>query len=439
MLRPGVSPTASDWNALLSHLNDAFRQLQTAPGAYGSDTGVIAGSGGGFQTFNGRDPEHWARIGEGADGSYEHTQMVPDGAGGFTEMPATSEFIWGTTTEVPAREQNGREDVPAGAVVRLYRDYDGTGFIFTYLDDQATAAASSGSWLAGLESTDCLQLTVVSVSGKCSEIDPDQSIHLVWDAGDSRWEGTTDFVHDGGSGPVYFTDAAPALTIDGNSGRYLGADSEGLLFAFGKSPLCTEGTPATCNNSFVVRVKCGTCTELPGWDGPGWYCVKSPGDTGLGYRVELLEGDQYTDEIEIVSGPYATEALALEGCPSGGGTPDPVPTGCCTPPVARALTATVTTVGGAGCACLVGAWPLVWDGTSRWAGEIGAGCAAGWRFKIYCDGATWKRDDSPVATGSVGADSQSCSPLTITWTNLAFGGGGGEPCGGNVQVVVTEA
>ena len=335
---------------------------------------------------------------------------------------------------------DGDETLEVGTRGWLEPDVDAGGWIFVAgTAGSSTASASAGSWLAGLESTDCLQLTVVSVSGKCSEIDPDQSIHLVWDAGDSRWEGTTDFVHDGGSGPVYFTDAAPALTIDGNSGRYLGADSEGLLFAFGKSPLCTEGTPATCNNSFVVRVKCGTCTELPGWDGPGWYCVKSPGDTGLGYRVELLEGDQYTDEIEIVSGPYATEALALEGCPSGGGTPDPVPTGCCTPPVARALTATVTTVGGAGCACLVGAWPLVWDGTSRWAGEIGAGCAAGWRFKIYCDGATWKRDDSPVATGSVGADSQSCSPLTITWTNLAFGGGGGEPCGGNVQVVVTEA
>ncbi len=180
--------------------------------------------------------------------------------------------------------------------------------------ESTSTQISSCSWLAGLVDTDCLILTVVSATGLCSEIDTTQVVVLEWDSGDTRWEGLTDFTSDAGAGAVVFDDPdPPTLTIDGESGRYLGCDGTGgLLFAFGKSPLCTEGSSGTCNNSFVVRIAC-SCCPIDGWLYPAWYCAR-PTDGGECTALYISENDKCDSTVTICSGPYADEATATAAC-----------------------------------------------------------------------------------------------------------------------------
>jgi hypothetical protein len=120
------------------------------------------------------------------------------------------------------------------------------------------------NWVAGLETTECLRMTILSASGRCSDIDTTQEIFLTWDAGDSRWEsGATDFTGtgSGGTGPVHFgkTNGQPYSTIDGEYGTYLGCDGYGgILFSFGGAVLCGAST-SECDNSFTVRFTCIPC------------------------------------------------------------------------------------------------------------------------------------------------------------------------------------
>jgi hypothetical protein len=127
------------------------------------------------------------------------------------------------------------------------------------------------AWLAGLEDTECLLMTIVAVSGLCSDLDTDQEILLTWDAGDGRWESDVDeFVGtgSGGNGTVIFgkTNGVPYSTIDGVYGTFLGCDGIGsVLFGFGTDVLCGDtGSAVTCNNTFVVRFECVDCAGADG-------------------------------------------------------------------------------------------------------------------------------------------------------------------------------
>lgn len=62
----------------------------------------------------------------------------------------------------------------------------------------------------------------------------------------------------------------------------------------------------------------GSGCAIPGWAGPGWYCVRaasgsggSGGDCG---PLFLTVEDECDTSIVICSGPYATEAAAEEVC-----------------------------------------------------------------------------------------------------------------------------
>lgn len=87
-------------------------------------------------------------------------------------------------------------------------------------------------------------------------------------------------------------------------------------FAFGHPDLCTgpEGAGGPCANLLTVRVAY-TCCELPGWGGPGWYCVRDAGSANPCAAVDLDHEHRCDATIEICSGPYADQAAAEAECP----------------------------------------------------------------------------------------------------------------------------
>lgn len=58
---------------------------------------------------------------------------------------------------------------------------------------------------------------------------------------------------------------------------------------------------------------CG-CAEILGWQGAGWYCVRTAGTEDDCAPVELLAADRCDTTIEICTGPYANEAAAEAVC-----------------------------------------------------------------------------------------------------------------------------
>lgn len=134
MLRPGSSPTASEWNALVALVTSAMGSLSRSPGAAGQGLSAYGTGTGAFQVQDGRIPEIWSKIGAGAGAAYAHSQAIPDGAGGFEDLPASEYLIYGTASAFPAREIRGRTDVPSGTYVRLYPDHnEGAGYLFEWV------------------------------------------------------------------------------------------------------------------------------------------------------------------------------------------------------------------------------------------------------------------------------------------------------------------
>lgn len=195
-------------------------------------------------------------------------------------------------------------------------------------------------WTAGLSNEDCLLLTVRCGVGKCSTIDETQTVSLSSDDG-VIWEGATDFIYSGGSGPVVFTrpdcQALPTLTIDGYClvYDYAGVDADGRLYIeyTGGTALCSDesgtgsgtgGSRLDCgSNTFTIRLTCFCCVEesITGWDGIGWYCVINT-ETEMCEPTYLTEANRCDTTITICSGPYVDQSAAEEVC----GTVNPI---CC--------------------------------------------------------------------------------------------------------------
>ena len=269
-------------------------------------------------------------------------------------------------------------------------------------------ALASCSWLSGLADTDCLELTVVSASGLCSAIDTEQVVYLAWDVTDSRWESTSDFTSDAGAGAVNFTDATPpTLTIGGTSGRYWGCDgTDGLLFSFGKSPLCTAGTPVLCDNSFVVRITC-SCCPIDGWAGADWYCVRESGTGDPAEPQYLEDADKCDTTVEIVSGPYATEAAALAAC-----GPPPSCTDRDPSTLPTTLDALITASLGGTAACANGGTFVMTEGTpDEWNGSQPAGCDSANDFNLACVGGAYTLS-AVTSFGSCGGDTGPWTAVT---------------------------
>jgi hypothetical protein len=261
-------------------------------------------------------------------------------------------------------------------------------------------------------------MTVVSAQGKCSGIDTTQSIELIWDGGDSRYEsGASDFTGTGSGGTGLVTldvsGAAPTSTIDGVSGKYMGCSGDGgLLFAFGGSVLC-GGTAGTCDNYFVVRFDC-ECCSIAWWDGEGWYCVD-------GVATYLTEDDRCDDAIVIDSGPYATEELAEADCPPG------ITTTCCPDdPVPQTLNWTITGKTGT-CSCAPTSGTVTYDAINEMWSSVDFSCLIGdceenASNSLKCVSGTW-RYDSGVPTGSgLAPTSVTCNPLSIVFDKTIGGG-----------------
>lgn len=98
----------------------------------------------------------------------------------------------------------------------------------------------------------------------------------------------------------------------------------------------------------------GSGCAIPGWRGPGWYCILFAGEC---IHVELLVEDECNDLITICSGPYATEALALAAC-----TPVDILITCCDPDIVVGNAIKVTPSDGSG------VFFLLWNG-SQWSGR----------------------------------------------------------------------
>lgn len=170
---------------------------------------------------------------------------------------------------------------------------------------------TGGCGLAGLKPTDCIKFSNSF----------DGSTHYGTNTGSGVWTSDTALSYPGGSGVAVLTKITGGWTLTVNG---IAMDSCGTG--------CWMGGPATGHASasggigcdgetFEVCAECACC-ELEGWDGEGWYCVRAAGTDENCEPQPLFEGDQYDCEIELCSGPYATEAEANEAC-------GPVTTTCC--------------------------------------------------------------------------------------------------------------
>lgn len=265
-----------------------------------SVSGVPTSAGGPGQSIeDGRPRGFWAIINNHAGGNAYGFVRCDDGVPGvpFPELEGADEY--GDGEDLTAWEANGRTDVPADGSVRVWLEplRLGPGLAFTYTPGggagggtEPSTSTSPGS-VAGLTESSCIAVTLVARSGACSEI-PAQTVYLA-STGADEWTSTSDFTHDLGAGPVVFTRAAPVptLTIDGQDGYFLSADSTGRYYEFGGSALCA-GESVACANSFVVKVSCVACPGSSGSFAPPSYQMS-----------QSVAGDEETTEYTFyVSG-----------------------------------------------------------------------------------------------------------------------------------------
>lgn len=199
----------------------------------------------------------------------------------------------------------------------------------------ATASDCIGcGWVAGLISTDCLQLTRLSELGACDLADPAVDETLSYSAGD--WISATSIEVGGNLYNVTFdlnSDGTPRLAFTEASGTapatyYLTLDCCGndyAIFAAGGTVLCpgTRDCPPTAPHLNIARFKVewSRCSN-PDYHGDGWYCVLYDGD--ITPVCVHLTYDPGTDGcLTIQAGPWTTEAECTDSC--GVGEADPFP------------------------------------------------------------------------------------------------------------------
>jgi hypothetical protein len=283
---------------------------------------------------------------------------------------------------------DGDETLTVGTRVWLEPDPMGVGYELQLGGGGGDALGCSA--FASLEPTSCLSLSVRGVpSGRCEDVDPDQTIILDDDDEDGTWVGSTQFVTDTSSWDVSYSwpagDCCPVLMFDNGSAvslRYLGCDNGKLLFVGSGETLCGQAPDiAACSaNSFVVQLECIACPN-PDYNGPGWYCQSTTG-CGPGDIQTCIE---YLSDpgplVTLCAGPFADETECIADPCNISGT---VTTACSSEPVKTTLVVTFTSASGA-FACLAGvAVPVVWNG-SYWRGCVDGLCSGGMIVGFYCD------------------------------------------------------
>lgn len=244
----------------------------------------------------------------------------------------------GTSAVSPALEANGVPiDLSVGPVYAFLKQKGivaGQVYYEFVAPGGVTTDGGGCDWAAGLTADDCLEVSWVSATGRCSSLTGSAAI---MESGDgTTWTGmltlggvdyTVTFTL-GDCGVLCVTLTAPM----GSGGTYTGVSggcSGGVAtFAFGGASLCTgePGCDGAANNTLRIQIRQALC----GWDGPGWYCVRDCGTDEACVPVELVEGDQYNFSLEICSGPYEDEAAADAVC-------GPLLAVCCVDPVPRRI------------------------------------------------------------------------------------------------------
>lgn len=188
-LRPGQTPTAEEWNSLAEMV-----ERQNAPPMSGQFGDLLVSQGrGGAQILDGRDKGHWAKIGtRGIGATYAHTTAASNGDGTFTDLPATNEYEYGTTTAAPVREINGNTTIAAGTYVWVWPDDRGDkpGWLFNFsasppvfrswyqndvLGGGVTSITPNSTWV------DCGELILGAGNGNGAGLgNQSKGVYLVW-------------------------------------------------------------------------------------------------------------------------------------------------------------------------------------------------------------------------------------------------------------------
>lgn len=170
-LRPGVAPTAQDFNAIL---RQAYR-----PGATATGDIEAAQSAFGLQIHDLRRPRPLARItSRGTGANYGWRAVVDNGNGTYTDQPTGLDAPWGTPTAAPAFELGGRIDVPMNVIVELIPgQQEFATFAFRYDSAKSirgTPVPCAKTWL---RLPNCATLTTFEQLGACACV-PAQSAAL---------------------------------------------------------------------------------------------------------------------------------------------------------------------------------------------------------------------------------------------------------------------
>lgn len=105
------------------------------------------------------------------------------------------------------------------------------------------------------------------------------------------------------------------------AGRFSCCACPCVTFSFATSvfyplqPLFADGD-SICERTVTIKVCQTCCNGIPGWDGAGWYCIRSATDPATTpCRVaELVESDMCDTTVIICAGAYTSEAEATAVC-----------------------------------------------------------------------------------------------------------------------------
>lgn len=321
-----------------------------------------------------------------------------------------------------------QHDVPGNIWVLIQRDRFGYWFVEAIPEDLGTGTGTGSGTVedagitvtgwgctASWRATNCIKLDVISGCGAFADIDTTQEKILCWNG--AQWEsgyctqGTgTDDIEDDivdyvcGEGIALFfrSDGVPKLTINGihltpDKGGSINATGECFIDFAGGDGFCDEfeevGTGDCICSLFVVRL---TCVECPTF----FYCVATSGEcagTGTDNVIEVLELTvlEAADLGALVcSGPYDTEAEALEVCP---------------PEVVVTVTCGATTDEYPGTIIVTASDNIVngnsGSGSANLVYDAGLGDATTW---------VWDGSGSNFVNGNE-TGGTACGPLTIRW------------------------
>lgn len=264
-------------------------------------------------------------------------------------------------------------------------------------------------WLAGLDTTCCLTLEIMTRLGRC-ECTPEQTLYFLWDETEEMWVSTAEFEFcDGTSAPLFFwiEEGRPRLQAVGGSrvGAYefvFDCCATDEVYFSGGTVACDNGdeggecvTPS--ENLFRVRITvgCNFGTECcPGDEIPGAVYVTFSNGTGAlaeynGMSFALVNADvAWPDCMTLDSDDWYLQLA---------------------------------------------------DGYMRLSCSGGA-----WLFTGYKDSsistpagdcpATWTAGDTTVSADSVVVES--CDPLLITLAVQSYAGGGGQSGSADAEVTI---